>query len=303
MIFLHRSFWPFVTRFSCVGGRSKAELREDHSKSVSSSCRVNSTLEVVSVYPCESESRSNLCFGKLILDLPPENYGIFGANMPSDNETEDSSSSRDRRPTSVWTLQVSDARSIREFEKEDPAYVDNDVIQVTDQDSLFQLTSFLCNGPVQKRRRLDDSGVYEHLWELRIVPPNASIEEDVFAMLMQGRQGPSNVREVCIGPDEEFGDQLLDERSEQGIVSVSPDTKVGELNCLEVGSLVYLKFDFGSTTNLFLRVTGKQDADADSKLALVESDDGSSEDLNQVPAFNMPERFVSWVSGSLAPAS
>jgi len=58
---------------------------------------------------------------------------------------------------------------------------------------------------------------------------------------------------------------------------------------------VYLKFDPGSTTNLFLRVTGERKADADSKLAF------NPEEFKEVPVYMMPEdkildKFYPWLS-------
>ena len=142
---------------------------------------------------------------------------------------------------------------------------------MTDKDTLFALTNILCDGPI-KNRREDDHGVNDHLWELTIHPPGKNfglVSAQKLILSDEGVLAGPNL-EKCMEPDEScppVSRRLKSEDSDESVLKAS--TKLGELQDFQVGSIVHLKYDMGSTTNLFLVVLSAKIADANSSLRVV----------------------------------
>lgn len=172
----------------------------------------------------------------------------------------------------IWTLGISSAKEIQSLEKHDK--LENNYeghVEVTDKDTLLALTNVLCDGPI-KNRREDDHGVNDHRWELTIHPPGKKLGQVSAQKLIlseSGEQtGPNS--EKCIGPDGKCPPVLRKfqkDANDESVVKVS--TKVGELKALQVGSVVHLRYEMGSATNLFLVVLSAKIADANSSLRVV----------------------------------
>ena len=172
----------------------------------------------------------------------------------------------------IWTLGISSAKEIQSLEKHDK--LENNYeghVEVTDKDTLLALTNVLCDGPI-KNRREDDHGVNDHRWELTIHPPGKKLGQVSAQKLIlseSGEQtGPNS--EKCIGPDGKCPPvfrKFQKDVDDESVVKVS--TKVGELKALQVGSVVHLRYEMGSATNLFLVVLSAKIADANSSLRVV----------------------------------
>lgn len=82
---------------------------------------------------------------------------------------------------------------------------------------------------------------------------------------------------------------------EQGAVRVSADTKLVDLQAWGLTSQLYLEYDIGMTTNVFLRVTARETTKEGDKLGLMSEDDDQvafsqdQGDLGKIPAFSLPE--------------
>lgn len=190
-----------------------------------------------------------------------------------------------------WTLGISAAKEIQTLEKENILESNYEGhVEVTDKDTLFALTNVLCDGPIKNRREVDH-GVNDHLWELTIHPPGKKLgllsAQKSISPEVGVRTDPKS--EKCIGPNENHPPVLGEPQNDNGdesIVKVS--TKVGELRAFQVGSVLHLKYDMGSTTNLFLVVLSAQLADAYSSLHIVEDfvdDIVDQQAMKGVPAF------------------
>lgn len=93
-----------------------------------------------------------------------------------------------------------------------------------------------------------------------------------------------------MGPSDEHADAMLEDRCED-VDQVYTDTEVGELQALEVGSVIYLRYDFGTTTELFLRVLCVRDSGEGStshKRQARPQAESNEKDIENVQAFKLP---------------
>ena len=164
----------------------------------------------------------------------------------------------------LWTLGISSAQHTRSYDKECRTHPDLDedhyesTLTITSRESIYQLVTKLCSGPVCDRREYgaQDSSPTDHLWELHVVPAGMCMgdvgnDDYILRKLMRGEdeeeeeeQPPQT--ELCVGPDQESADIMFRDMPEGEFVRrVYKDTKVSELRALEVGGTIYLKYDMG----------------------------------------------------------
>jgi hypothetical protein len=172
-------------------------------------------------------------------------------------------------PDRVWTLGVSTAKDKRGIDKENKGAATYDErVEVTDKDTLFDLTRLLCDGPIKDRREYD-YGVDAHLWSLTFYQAGVKLAKRMSPLMMTDATA-----ERCIGPTDESSRPFEEFEGDDGEVFVKVKTKIGELTALEVGGCVHLSYDMGTTTDLFLAVLSVEEADANSCLRLVKEDVG-----------------------------
>lgn len=158
----------------------------------------------------------------------------------------------------LWTLGVSSTRHVRSYDKECRDHPDadedqfEDTLTVTSNESVYQLVTKLCAGPVCDRREYgaSDSHPTAHMWELHVVPAGMNLDDigaPSFMMTMLGEGNSDRQQtELCIGPDLESAEMMFRDmpRSEY-VRRINNETKISELYALEVGGSIYLKYDMG----------------------------------------------------------
>lgn len=201
-------------------------------------------------------------------------------------------------PGRLWTLGLSKARTECCIDTEHTKHAAYDVrVEVTDSDTLFELTNVLCNGLV-KQRRESDYGVRDHVWVLTFYPAGTKLlsnspAERLIQQLTQDESSPQ--QEKCIGPNEEASLEYRKCEEKDGAIAVKVNTKVGELKALQIGSIIHFAYDVGvsATTNIFLSVLSVTTIDTKSALRLYDSGIGQSDALPpKAPALRISEEAI-----------
>lgn len=182
-----------------------------------------------------------------------------------------------------WTLGVSNARTIREAK----AYLSKphleeiidqetgEFLEIHSHETLLDLVQKICNGPVKKRREIEnDYSIEDHLWKVKIVP--------YYHLTCKTH--------VCNGLHQFHNDDdFFEEEDCEAITDF--ETKMDELSSFHVGSIVSIEYDFGSTTNVYMHVLSEEDEETIqlTKKKTSAKKEQDTKDIESIPAFKLPK--------------
>ena len=176
----------------------------------------------------------------------------------------------------IWTLGLSKSRNPCEYNRSVQKSCSNEGIEgrgfmerikVPCTTTIFELVNFLCNGPVKDRRE-EDNGIDDHLWELKIISSGKSTHPRPSAGLTEGKKHELYMPQNGIGMFEE--DELL---GDEGAEIMCIKSLMKNSNALEVGGTIFLKYDLGSPTEIFLKVLSVEDGSNQNASISIQKDD------------------------------
>eukprot|EP00554_Chaetoceros_debilis_P015606 CAMPEP_0194124334 /NCGR_PEP_ID=MMETSP0150-20130528/58176_1 /TAXON_ID=122233 /ORGANISM="Chaetoceros debilis, Strain MM31A-1" /LENGTH=1038 /DNA_ID=CAMNT_0038818009 /DNA_START=128 /DNA_END=3241 /DNA_ORIENTATION=+ len=191
------------------------------------------------------------------------------------SEAEEQQPTRHHKADRVWTMGISECCNSYQYDekmKQHQNYIANGKadlfeeyfkkkIEVPSKTSLLQLVTFICNGPVKERREYDHR-IDEHLWEIKFAPSGVTIHSDSDDFSEDNEDDGDSVMKVyqickaneCRGMPT-FGDE------DDDATIVGTNHLVEHLNAIEVGSTVHFLYDYGSTTEVILKVLSVKSVD------------------------------------------
>jgi hypothetical protein len=246
------------------------------------------------------------------------------ASITTATATAPTTSTSTSSTTWTWTLAVFSALDQKAFERQVVADATTSIvaqpeckIRCTDQDTLTSLVDLLCHEVVRDRREdRTDCKIHQHLWSFKILRPgeksfesrsrsrstranktNCAAEDEASCDVCDDRRPRMEI--TSDSPSVHYDDLFLPE-DEPDAVQVSPDTALGDLKAWGLSSQLYLEYDMGNTTNVFLRVVAREATQEGDKLGLIMDEDDADQvavalalsqdqgDLEQIPAFSLP---------------
>lgn len=193
-------------------------------------------------------------------------------------------------------------------------------MKATSSHSFLELMSKLCETAIQSRREYDHS-VNDHLWNLKITPPQKSMsspnrvaerfdyindDDDDDGEQSGDEEGENSIFLACdpdpvmiycpseetINGEQEGGTETFDGfEFGQHVTKISSSQKLS-VEVLSLGSIITITYDYGSTTTLYLKVLKAHHAAVQKLLQYftLEVDDSKQQkELKAVPAYNLPK--------------
>jgi hypothetical protein len=188
-----------------------------------------------------------------------------------------------------WILGITDLHPAR-WKKVEPIWEDEQII-VSSSDSFNDVMCELCDTAIKSRREYDH-GINEHMWNMKVMPLNEAVnpnlrEQRILRMLMDVDENNESTRKTIV--IESPAHENMRDYDEPGEMVMPGSTSLHE-DLLPIGSVIKVTYDYGSTTELYLKVLSITGTNAGSSVIQHSTpNEDNLKDLEDVPAYKLPK--------------
>lgn len=199
-----------------------------------------------------------------------------------------------------WVLGITDTQP-KHWKKKEPCWEDEQ-LTATSSNSFHEGVHKLCETALSKQRT-DDAGMDDHLWNLKI----SSLEQatqpyDPLARLMELQRDDSSSDEddnsdeeeryrgrILVAPREHH--RMYQEEGSDEYQLIASEEETLTQGILPNGHVIHFEYDFGTTTNLYLKVLSVRPVGARALLEYFEATDTPAQvnDMKALPAYQLPK--------------
>ena len=202
-----------------------------------------------------------------------------------------------------WQLGITDS-SPRHWKQREPCW-DDEQLTATSSHTFQEMVAKLCESALAKRRGNHDSGIDEHLWNLKISSIERAIQRENPMALLEDNENEdgdeeeddseddseTNYRGGILVAPQQHRRQYQEEEDLYGYQFIPSSEKLSRA-LLPQGHVVQFTYDFGTTTELYLKVLRVRPVGVQSLLGYFEATanvQAEAQDLEAVPAHHLPK--------------